>query len=36
MHKLRASENRELRRIFGIRGRKWREAAEDCIMRSFA
>jgi len=34
--RLRVSENRELRRIFGpLRGRKVREAGEDCIMRSF-
>jgi hypothetical protein len=24
-----------LRRIFGPKGRKWRETGEDCIMRSF-
>jgi hypothetical protein len=29
---LKASENRVLRRIFGP---KWKEAGEDCIMRSF-
>jgi hypothetical protein len=34
-HRLRVSENRVLRRIFGRRGRKWREAGEDFIMRSF-
>jgi hypothetical protein len=28
-HRLRVSENRVLRRIFGPRGRKWREAEED-------
>jgi hypothetical protein len=28
-------ENRVLRRIFGHRRGKWREAGEDCIMRSF-
>jgi hypothetical protein len=28
-------ENRVLRRIFGNRGRKWRKAGEDFIMRSF-
>jgi hypothetical protein len=28
-------ENRVLRRKFGPRGRKWREAGEDCITRSF-
>jgi hypothetical protein len=27
-------ENRELRRIYGPK-RKWRDAGEDCIMRSF-
>jgi len=30
----RGYENRMLRRIFG-RERKWQEAVEDCIMRSF-
>jgi hypothetical protein len=34
-HRLRVSENRELRRIFGLKRRKWREVREDCIMRSF-
>jgi hypothetical protein len=33
-HRLRVSENRMLRRIFGPK-RKWRKAGEDCIMRSF-
>jgi hypothetical protein len=28
-------ENRVLRRIFGPIGRKWREAGEDYVMRSF-
>jgi hypothetical protein len=27
--------NRVLRRIFGPKREKWREAGEDCIMRSF-
>jgi hypothetical protein len=34
-HRVRVFENRALRRIFGPRGRKWREAGEDCVMRSF-
>jgi len=34
-HRLRVFENRMLRRIFGPKGRKWQEAGEDCIMRSF-
>jgi hypothetical protein len=34
-HRLRVFENRALRRIFRLRGRKWQEAREDCIMRSF-
>jgi hypothetical protein len=29
------SVKRVLRRIFGLRGRKWQEAGEDCIMRRF-
>jgi hypothetical protein len=28
-------ENRVLRRIFGPKKGNWREAGEDCIMRSF-
>jgi len=32
---LRVSENRVLRGVFGRRGRKWQEAEEDCITRSF-
>jgi hypothetical protein len=28
-------ENRVLRQHIVLRGRKWREAGEDCIMRSF-
>jgi hypothetical protein len=28
-------ENRVLRRVLDLRGRKWREAGEDWIMRSF-
>jgi len=32
-HRLRVFENRALRRIFGTR--KWRKAAENCIMKSF-
>jgi hypothetical protein len=32
---LSVSENRVLRRIFGPKGRKWQEAGEHCIMRSF-
>jgi hypothetical protein len=32
---LRVSENRVLRRILDLRRRKWQEAREDCIMRSF-
>jgi hypothetical protein len=33
-HTFGAFENRVLRRIFGPK-RKWQEAGEDCIMRSF-
>jgi hypothetical protein len=33
--RLRMFENRVLMRIFGSKRRKWREAQEDCIMRSF-
>jgi hypothetical protein len=32
--RLRVFENRELRRIFGHRGRRWQEAGEHCIVRS--
>jgi hypothetical protein len=32
---MRVFENRVVRRMFGTRGRKWRETGEDCIMRSF-
>jgi hypothetical protein len=28
-------ENRVLRRILKLTGRKWQEAGKDCIMRSF-
>jgi hypothetical protein len=34
-HRLRMFENRMLRKIFGPRGKKYREAGERCIMRSF-
>jgi len=34
-HRLRVLENRALRRIFDLRRRKWQEAGEDYIMRSF-
>jgi len=34
-HSLRMFENRVLRRTLDLRGRKWQEAGEDCIMRSF-
>jgi hypothetical protein len=34
-HKLKVCEDRVLRRISVTRGRKWQEAGEDCIMRSF-
>jgi hypothetical protein len=34
-HRLRVFENRVLMRIFGPKREKWREAGEDCIMRSF-
>jgi predicted ABC-type exoprotein transport system permease subunit len=33
-HGLVVSENREMRSLFGHRGKKLREAGEDCIMRS--
>jgi hypothetical protein len=33
-HRLKVFENRVLRRIY-LRRRKWQEAGEDCIMRSF-
>jgi hypothetical protein len=33
--RLRVFENRLLRRILNLRGKKWREAGEDFIMRSF-
>jgi hypothetical protein len=32
---MRVFENRVLRRIFVLRGRKWREIGDDYIMRSF-
>jgi hypothetical protein len=32
---LRVFENRVLRKILDLRGRKWQMAGEDCIMRSF-
>jgi len=31
-HRLRVFQNKALRRIFGPKERKWREAGEDCIM----
>jgi hypothetical protein len=34
-HILRVSEYRVLRRKFFLTGRKWREAGDDCIIRSF-
>jgi hypothetical protein len=34
-YRLRVSEKRVLMRIIEPRGRKWWEAGEDCIMRSF-
>jgi hypothetical protein len=34
-HRLKVFENRVLRRISGPKWEKWREAGEDCIMRSF-
>jgi hypothetical protein len=34
-HILRMCENRVLREYLELRGRKWREGGEDCIMRSF-
>jgi hypothetical protein len=34
-HRLRLHENRVLRRIFGTKRRKGREAEEDCIRRIF-
>jgi hypothetical protein len=34
-HRLRVSENRTLRRIFGTKREKNREVRNDCIRRSF-
>jgi hypothetical protein len=34
-HRLRVIENRVLREYFDLRERKWWEAGEDCVMRSF-
>jgi hypothetical protein len=34
-HRLKVFKNRVLRRICGHKRRKWKEAREDCIMRSF-
>jgi hypothetical protein len=34
-HRLRVLENRVLRRYLSLRGRKWQETGEECIMRSF-
>jgi hypothetical protein len=34
-YKLKAFEDRVLSRIFVLRGRKWLEGEEDCIMRNF-
>jgi hypothetical protein len=34
-HKLRVFENRVLKKYLELRGRKWWEAGEGCIMRSF-
>jgi hypothetical protein len=34
-YRLRMFDNRMLRRIFHLIGRKWQEAAKDCIVRSF-
>jgi len=34
-HRLRVFENRVLSRIFGPKREKWREAGENCIMRTF-
>jgi len=33
--RLRVFENRLLRRILNLRGKKWREAGEDFTLRSF-
>jgi len=33
-HRLRVSESRVLRRVFGPERGEWREGGEDCIMRS--
>jgi hypothetical protein len=32
---LRRFENKVQRKILNLRGRKWQEAGEDCIVRSF-
>jgi hypothetical protein len=34
-HRLKVFENRVLRRIFEPKMKKWQEAREDCILRSF-
>jgi len=34
-HRLRISENRMLRRIFGPQGEKWQDDGENCIMKRF-
>jgi hypothetical protein len=34
-HRLRVFENRVLGEYLDLRGRKWQEDGEDCIMRSF-
>jgi hypothetical protein len=34
-HRLRVSENRVLRKIFEHKRKKWKEAGENYIMRSF-
>jgi hypothetical protein len=34
-HRLKVFENRELRRIFGLKREMWREAGEDYMIRSF-
>jgi hypothetical protein len=34
-HRVKVFENRVLRRILNLRGRKWQEAGQKCIMRSF-
>jgi hypothetical protein len=34
-HRWRMFGHRLLKKYFGLRGRKWHEAGEDCMMRSF-